>query len=105
MLLARAAARAAPAFRVAARPLSTGSHSDFQPKLKTTSSTDDVTDLIKKQVSENKVMLYMKGTPASPMCGFSGQVVRILHATGGRPAARECTTERHLICAEPPSFV
>ena len=27
-------------------------------------------------------MLYMKGTPAAPQCGFSQQVVRILHATG-----------------------
>ena len=27
-------------------------------------------------------MLYMKGTPAQPQCGFSQQVCRILHATG-----------------------
>ena len=27
-------------------------------------------DKIKKQVSENPVMLYMKGTPDMPMCGF-----------------------------------
>lgn len=27
-------------------------------------------------------MLYMKGTPAQPQCGFSKQVVSILHAQG-----------------------
>ena len=38
--------------------------------------------MIQDQVSGNKVMLYMKGTPAQPQCGFSQQVCRILHATG-----------------------
>ena len=38
--------------------------------------------MIKGQVTENPVMLYMKGTPARPQCGFSQQVCRILHATG-----------------------
>ncbi len=27
-------------------------------------------------------MLYMKGTPAQPQCGFSAQLVRVLHASG-----------------------
>lgn len=27
-------------------------------------------------------MVFMKGTPEQPQCGFSGQVVRILHAEG-----------------------
>ena len=30
-------------------------------------------------VRGNKVVLFMKGTQAQPMCGFSAQVVRILH--------------------------
>ena len=33
-------------------------------------------------VKDNKVMLFMKGTPEQPQCGFSAQVVRILHAEG-----------------------
>ena len=33
---------------------------------------------IEKDVKGNKVMLYMKGTPQSPMCGFSAKVVGIL---------------------------
>mmetsp|Transcript_30142 Transcript_30142/g.99737 ORF Transcript_30142/g.99737 Transcript_30142/m.99737 type:complete len:101 (+) Transcript_30142:809-1111(+) len=38
--------------------------------------------MIQEQVDGNTVMLYMKGTPARPQCGFSQQVCRILHATG-----------------------
>lgn len=33
---------------------------------------------IKKTVTENDVVLYMKGNPAFPQCGFSSQVVQIL---------------------------
>ena len=33
---------------------------------------------IQKQITENKIVLYMKGTKAAPMCGFSAQVVQIL---------------------------
>jgi monothiol glutaredoxin len=39
-------------------------------------------DQIKEQVSSNKVMLYMKGTPQFPQCGFSGQAVQMLQACG-----------------------
>ena len=63
------------------RALSAGSHSDFQPKLRTSGSAD-AAEIIREQVTQNKVMLYMKGTPASPMCGFSSQVIRILDVTG-----------------------
>lgn len=35
------------------------------------------------QVKKYKIMLYMKGTPSRPQCGFSAQVVRVLHASGG----------------------
>ena len=37
---------------------------------------------IKKQVEENPVMIYMKGTPDMPQCGFSNNVVQILNALG-----------------------
>ena len=37
---------------------------------------------IEKDIQDNKVMLYMKGTPQSPMCGFSGRVVQILNHFG-----------------------
>ncbi|CAH0483041.1 unnamed protein product [Peronospora belbahrii] len=38
--------------------------------------------MIESHVKTYPVMLYMKGTPSSPQCGFSMQVVRILHAQG-----------------------
>ena len=40
----------------------------------------DVQQLIKEQVNGNPVVLYMKGTPKAPMCGFSATVVQILQA-------------------------
>ncbi len=39
-------------------------------------------DTIKKQVESNPVVLYMKGTPDFPQCGFSGRVVHILRQCG-----------------------
>ena len=38
----------------------------------------DTESLIKQQIAENPVLIYMKGTPQFPQCGFSGQVVQIL---------------------------
>lgn len=38
--------------------------------------------LIKKQIDENQVMLFMKGTPQFPQCGFSSVVVQILDYLG-----------------------
>ena len=40
----------------------------------------DVQETIKKQVTDNPVVLYMKGTPQAPMCGFSATAVQILRA-------------------------
>ena len=37
---------------------------------------------IDKEVKSNDVVLFMKGTPQFPMCGFSGQVVQILDYLG-----------------------
>ena len=39
----------------------------------------DLQDKIKKDISDNKIMLYMKGTKEMPMCGFSSTVVNILN--------------------------
>lgn len=38
----------------------------------------DVIDRIKSQLTENAVILYMKGTPAFPQCGFSARAVQLL---------------------------
>lgn len=37
---------------------------------------------IEQQLKENPVILYMKGTPNFPQCGFSGRAVEILNALG-----------------------
>jgi monothiol glutaredoxin len=42
----------------------------------------DVKQRIEEQLSSNDVLLYMKGTPDFPQCGFSGQTVAALNAVG-----------------------
>lgn len=42
----------------------------------------DVQEQIRQEVTGNEVVLFMKGTPQFPMCGFSGQVVQILDYLG-----------------------
>src|SRR5258708_1470392 len=41
-----------------------------------------VIDRIKQDISENDVVLYMKGTPVFPQCGFSAAVVEVLSELG-----------------------
>src|SRR3974377_957845 len=41
-----------------------------------------IEQLIDNEVKSNEVVLFMKGTPQFPMCGFSGQVVQILDHLG-----------------------
>lgn len=42
----------------------------------------DTQDKIRQQVTGNPVVLYMKGTPQSPQCGFSALAVQALNACG-----------------------
>ena len=42
----------------------------------------DVLERIKQQVTENPVVLYMKGTPSLPQCGFSSRTAEALKACG-----------------------
>jgi monothiol glutaredoxin len=39
-------------------------------------------DVIKKDIDENDVVLFMKGTPMFPQCGFSAAVVQVLTHLG-----------------------
>jgi monothiol glutaredoxin len=41
-----------------------------------------IQDVIKDQVSKNRVVLYMKGTPDFPQCGFSANAIGMLRACG-----------------------
>ena len=42
----------------------------------------DAQEKIRQQVTGNPIVLYMKGTPDAPMCGFSAAAVQILEACG-----------------------
>jgi monothiol glutaredoxin len=42
----------------------------------------DVQKLIKDQVTKHPVVLYMKGTPQFPQCGFSAMAIQVLQASG-----------------------
>lgn len=42
----------------------------------------DVNERIEDQLKSHEVLLYMKGTPDFPQCGFSGQTVAALNAVG-----------------------
>ena len=44
----------------------------------------DVNERIKKQLDTYPVLLYMKGTPDFPQCGFSAKTVSVLRAAGAK---------------------
>ena len=44
----------------------------------------DIIETIKEQVENNAILLYMKGSPNQPQCGFSARTVEALMACGER---------------------
>lgn len=42
----------------------------------------DINEKIKQQIAAHDIVLYMKGTPQFPQCGFSGKSVQMLKACG-----------------------
>jgi monothiol glutaredoxin len=44
--------------------------------------TTETLDKIKQQIAENTILLYMKGTPKMPLCGFSARAVQCIDACG-----------------------
>ncbi len=44
----------------------------------------DIIDTIKDQIENNDILLYMKGSPNQPQCGFSARTVQALMACGER---------------------
>ncbi len=42
----------------------------------------DVLERIDQQVKQNPIVIYMKGTPQMPMCGFSSRAAQALQACG-----------------------
>ncbi len=46
--------------------------------------TEEVLATIKEQIESNPILLYMKGSPQAPQCGFSAQSVQCLISCGER---------------------
>ena len=46
--------------------------------------SEEVLDSIKQQIAETPIILYMKGSPQAPQCGFSAQTVQCMVACGQR---------------------
>lgn len=60
----------------------------------------DTLDKIKQQIAENSVLLYMKGTPQMPQCGFSARAVQCIQACGVDFASVDVLTNpdiRHML--------
>ena len=47
----------------------------------------EIRDFLEQAIAENRVMLFMKGTPHQPACGFSARTSACLNALGVRYAA------------------
>ena len=55
----------------------------------TDESTNPMREAIESAISENSVILFMKGNPDRPMCGFSARTVAILQSLGQPFAAAD----------------
>ena len=50
-------------------------------------TNDEIRDFIQQAIDENSVMLFMKGTPEQPACGFSARTSAVLNTMNVRYAA------------------
>ena len=50
-------------------------------------TNDEIRDFIQQAIDENSVMLFMKGTPEQPACGFSARTSGVLNTMNVRYAA------------------
>ena len=58
------------------------SDKDFEPKRMVPPTYEEIRVKLDELVKNNKVVLFMKGSPSAPQCGFSRQVVQILAQEG-----------------------
>jgi monothiol glutaredoxin len=54
-----------------------------------TTTNDEIRKFLEQAIAENEVMLFMKGTPDAPRCGFSMRTSAALNALGVRYAAMD----------------
>jgi monothiol glutaredoxin len=50
-------------------------------------TNEEIRDFIQQAIDENPVMLFMKGTPDEPACGFSARTAAVLNTMGRQYAA------------------
>ncbi|XP_047061680.1 monothiol glutaredoxin-S4, mitochondrial-like [Lolium rigidum] len=77
--------------RVAADP---DTHQDFQPTSK--GSGVSLHDIVAQDIKENPVLIYMKGYPDAPRCGFSALAVKVLQQYGVSISARDILSNMKL---------
>ena len=56
----------------------------------------DVHEQIKNIIEENSVMLFMKGSPDFPQCGFSGRLVQLLQACWAQFASADVLSDDNI---------
>ncbi|GAA0184381.1 reductase [Lithospermum erythrorhizon] len=71
-------------------------HDDFKPTSKIEISGVSLQGIVEQDVKENPVMLYMKGVPEQPRCGFSSLAVRVLQEYGVPISARNILEDAEL---------
>jgi monothiol glutaredoxin len=54
-----------------------------------TTTNEEIRNFLEQAIAENKVMLFMKGTPDAPRCGFSMRTAGCLNALGVQYAAMD----------------
>jgi monothiol glutaredoxin len=56
----------------------------------------DIKERIRHEIQSNKIMVYMKGTPQAPQCGFSAQTVQVLNELGVPFSSRNVLADAEL---------
>ncbi|MQM21428.1 hypothetical protein Taro_054468 [Colocasia esculenta] len=69
-------------------------HEDFQPTRKL--EGDNLKDIVEQDIKYNPIMIYMKGMPDAPRCGFSALAVRVLKEYGIPFSARNILEDHEL---------
>jgi monothiol glutaredoxin len=65
-------------------PVNTGVNILVHPAFLISETTMDAKAFIQQTVTENPMVLFMKGSAQFPQCGFSGRAIQILKACGAR---------------------
>lgn len=58
-----------------------------------TSTNDEIRTFLEQAIAEHEVMLFMKGTPEQPRCGFSMRASGVLNALGVKYAAMDVLSD------------